>query len=149
MLWLIIAVLIWLIALLIVRFSGLKRLWSAAVWSILISYYLYHFLLEKGFYYFPEPLYLFQGIPILFPVAMGGLALILLHFLPEEGGWQLLYLVLSGAVLTLLELLAQWQGLIYYQNWALYDNFAFKLIIVITVAKLSNLTIKKQKGYLF
>ena len=149
MLWLISAVLIWLIALLVIRFKGLKRLWSAAVWSIIINYYLYHFFWEKGFYYFQEITYYLQGVPFLLLAAMGGLALLVLHFLPDESGWQLLYLVLCGAGLALLEFLASWQGLIYYQNWTILDSFAFKLIMIIAVTQLSNLTIRKHKGYLF
>jgi len=148
--WLIFAVFVWIILLVIVRLKELGRLWSAGFWSILVSCYLNNIFLSKGFYHFQETFYTYRGIPLLYLAAVGGIAIILMRFLPEQKGWQLPYLILFSAVLTALESYALGKGFIIFLQWSLPESFIFRLITIITIVWLSNLTIKQQqKGYLF
>ena len=82
--WLIFAVLVWIIVLLIVRIKELGRLWSAGFWSIIVSYYLNTLLIGKGFYQFQETFYAYQGIPLFYLAALGGLPLSSCVFCPRK-----------------------------------------------------------------
>lgn len=143
--WLIFAVLVWIIVLLIVRIKELGRLWSAGFWSIIVSYYLNTLLIGKGFYQFQETFYAYQGIPLFYLAALGGIAIIIMRFLPKEKFWQLPYLILFSAGLTGLDFFAHSGNYILFLQWPLLDNFLFKLFAIITIVWLSNLTIKQQE----
>ena len=147
--WLICAVLIWLVVFIVVRFSKLFRLWSAIFWSILLCYYLHSFFLSNNFYRFQETFDIYQGIPISYLAAVGGLAVLLVNFLPEEKGWQFLYFILFSGIVTMLEFFAVLYGLVIHVQWSLLNSYLFTLGAIIIIAWLSKLLIKEQKGYLF
>ncbi|NLX91303.1 MAG: hypothetical protein GXZ07_06910 [Firmicutes bacterium] len=143
--WLIFAVLVWIIVLFIVRIKELGRLWSAGFWSIIVSYYLNTLLTGKGFYQFQETFLTYHGIPFLYLAALGGIAIIIMRFLPQEKFWQLPYLILFSAGLTGLDFFAQSRNYLLFLQWSLLDNFLFKVFTIITIVWLSNLTIKQQE----
>ena len=147
--WLICAVLIWLAIFIVIRFNVLLKLWGAVFWSVLLCYGLHSFFLSNNFYRFQETFDIYQGIPILYLVAVGGLAVFLIHFLPEEKGWQFLYFILFSGILTMLEFFALLYGLVIHVQWSLLNSFLFTFAAVIVVTWLGKLLIKEQKGYHF
>lgn len=147
--WVILAAAVWIAIIIFVRFSGLRRYWSAGLWSLLVSYYLAYTFTSKNIYIFREVLYEFHGIPLEILIALTGIGILVIRFLPEEKPWQLPYLLLISAIMTWLEIIAVDRGYIIYQNWPFYLSFFFKLIAFITITWLSGLTVKRRRGYLF
>lgn len=143
--WLVFAVLVWIVILFIVRFKELGRLWSAGFWSILVSLFLNRTFVSKGFYQFQEEFYIYEGIPLFYLVALGGMAIIIMRFLPEQKIWQFPYLTLFSAGLTMLNFFVLSEKYILFIQWSFADNFIFTLISLITIVWLSNLTIKQQE----
>jgi hypothetical protein len=148
--WLVFAVLVWIVLLFIVRFKELGRLWSACFWSILVSYFLNQIFVNKGLYQFQETFYTIEGIPLFYLIALGGMAIIIVRFLPEQKIWQLPYLILFSAGLTMLNFFTLSKKYILFLQWSPADSFIITLIGLITTVWLSNLTIKQQeKRYYF
>ncbi|HHU76665.1 MAG TPA: hypothetical protein GXZ24_07230 [Firmicutes bacterium] len=148
--WLIFAVLVWIVVLLIVRPRGLARLWSAFFWSIPSGFFPNQIFVSKGLYQFQESQYFLGDVPLFYLVALGGLAVIVMRFLPEHKIWQFPYLILCSLVLMLLQIFALSKNYILFIQWSLIDSFIFILIALITIVWLSSLTIRKQeKRYYF
>jgi hypothetical protein len=127
----------------------LGKFWSGGIWAILVGYFLNEIFISNQFYTFQELLYQFQGLPIGYLIGLAGVGIIIIRFLPEEKVWQLPYLILFGLIFTALEFFAVEQGYLLYLQWSLYYSFFYKLIAFITIAWLSNLTIRRRKGYFF
>lgn len=145
--WVIFAIVIWLIILIFLR-ASLGKYWSAGLWALLVGYFLNNFFIKHEFYLFKETLYPIQAIPAAYLFGLTGIGIIIVSFLPEGKAWQLPYLILLSALFTGMELFAESQGCLTYIHWTLYDSFAYKLFAFITIAWLSNLTVKRRKsGY--
>ncbi|MDO9536436.1 MAG: hypothetical protein Q7J85_14175 [Bacillota bacterium] len=148
MVWIIFAAIIWLFIIVFLR-SLLGRFWSAGFWAILVGYFLNDIFIKNQFYLFEDLYYPFEGMPIGYLVALAGVGIIVVRFLPEEKVWQLPYLLLFSALFTVLEYFAVEQGFLLYLNWSLYYSFFYKLIAFITITWLSSLTVKRRKGYFY
>lgn len=146
--WVIFAAVIWLFVLIFLRLH-LGKFWSAGIWALLVGYFLNDIFLTNQFYTFRDLLYPLQGLPIGYLVGLAGIGIIVISYLPEEKGWQLPYLILFSLFFTALEFFAAEQGYIIYLQWSLYYSFFYKLIALITIVWLSNLTIRRRKGYFF
>ena len=147
MFWVIVAAVIWLFILLFIRFGGIKKLWSIAVWSLLLAYILNQMFVMKGFYLFQQAYYSYQGIPLAYFLGAAGAGIILIRFLPEERWWQLVYLVFFAAASSGIEYFAVEKGYLEYIQWSLYRSFIFRLIAYITITWLSSLTVRRKKTY--
>ena len=146
--WIIFAAVIWLFILLFLR-SQLGKFWSAGIWALIVGYCLNDIFVANQFYSFQELLYPFQGLPIGYLIGLAGVGIIIINFLPEEKAWQLPYLILLSFLFTGIEFLAVEQGYILYLQWSLFYSFLYKLIALIAIAWLSNLTVRRRKGYFF
>lgn len=147
MFWVIVAAAIWLFILLFVRPGGIKKLWSAAVWSLFLAVFLNQTFVTKGFYLFQQTYYSYLGIPLAYFLGAAGAGMILIRFLPEERWWQLVYLVLFAAVIGAVEYFAVENGFLIYRQWSLYESFVFRLIAYIAITWLSSLTVRRNKPY--
>ncbi len=143
--WLVFTVLVWLVLLFTAGFKELGRLWSSCLWAILVGYFFNRFFISEGLYQFQETLITYNDIPLLYLAALGGLAVIIMRFLPEQKIWQLPYLILFSAGLTMLNFFALSKKYILSMQWSPADSFIFTLIAIITVVWLSSLTIKPQE----
>ena len=146
--WVIFAAVVWLFIILFLR-AGFGRCWSAAVWAILVGYFLNNTFVTNGFYTFQELLYQFQGLPIGYLVGLAGIGVIIVYYLPDEKTWHLPYLILFSLIFTAIEIFAVEQGYLIYLNWSLLYSFFYKLLAFIVIAWLSNLTIRRRKGFIF
>lgn len=146
--WIIFAAVIWLYILFFLRFS-LGKYWSAGFWALLVGYFLNDFFLANQFYVFQNLLFPLQGFPLGYLIGLAGIGIIVISYFPEEKGWQLPYLILLSFIFTALEFFAVKQGYILYLQWSLYYSFFYKLIALIAIVWLSNLTIRRRRGYFF
>ena len=146
--WIIFAAAVWLFIILFLR-SQFGKYWSAAVWAALVGYFINDTFLINNFYSFRELLYPFHNFPIGYLIGLAGIGIILIYYLPDEKAWQLPYLILFSLVFATIEAFAVKQGFIVYIRWSLYYSFFYKLIAFIAMAWLSNLTIRRRKGFFF
>ncbi len=147
--WIVFAVTVWLLSLFLLRSRGLKIHWTAGAWSLLVGFFMTETLLIRNNIIFSQGIYLFQGIPTAYLVGLAGLGLLMIRFLPAEKAWQLPYLLVITALLTWVEIVLINNGLIIIEQWSLYDTFSFKLIALVSITWLSQLTVREKKGYLF
>jgi hypothetical protein len=145
--WVIVAAVIWLIVPFFVRLGGLKKLWSVAVWSFLLAFFLNQTFIAKGLYLFHQAYFPYQGIPLAYFLGAAGAGIILIRFLPEERWWQLIYLVLFTAVISGIEFFAVENGYLEYIQWSIHESFIFRLIAYIALTWISSLTVKRKKTY--
>lgn len=149
MFWIIVAAAVWIYILLFVRLGGLKRFWTVIIWSVLLAYFLNETFLALGLFSFQDTLYEINGIPLAYLFAAAGKGIIIIRYLPEEKGWQFSYLILFAVVVTAIEFFALERGFLQFMQWAIYQSFIFRLIAYITLAWLSNLTLRKKQSYLY
>lgn len=147
MFWVITAAVIWLFVVIFIRLSGLKKLWSVAIWSLLLALFLNQTFVAKGLYLFQQVYFPYQGVPLAYFVGAAGTGIILIRFLPEERWWQLIYLVLFAAVVSVVELFAVENGYLEYIHWSIHESFIFRVIAYIAIIWLSSLTIRRKKSY--
>ncbi|NMB41494.1 MAG: hypothetical protein GX996_06110 [Firmicutes bacterium] len=144
--WIISAAVLWLFIIVFLR-SQVGKHWSAAIWAVVVGYFLNDTFITYGFYAFHESLYPFHNIPLGYLIGLGGIGIIIICFLPEEKLWQLPYLILFSLIFTALEIFAVEQEYIVYLQWSTFYSFSYKLIAFIVIAWLSNLTVKRRKRY--
>lgn len=147
--WIIFAAIIWIINLIFIRPSGLKKCWSAGFWSLLMGYFMTEALVIQNDITFNKEMYSIEGIPIAYLVGLAGLGLIIVKFIPGDKFWKLPYLIFLTAVLTWVEIFFINNEYLIVNQWSLYYSFFFKLITLISIVWLSLLTVRKRKGYLF
>lgn len=147
--WIIFAVAVWLLLILFLKREDLKTFWSAGFWSFIVFLFLNEAFVTWGHYVYSELVFDLEGIPLAFLVAFAGLGIIIIRFLPTEKWWQLPYLFLFALGISILEYFALEQGYIIYLDWSLYYNLFFKLLGLVAVAWLSNLTVTRPSVYIF
>jgi len=147
--WMIFAAAVWLLTGILVRLRGIKRLWSAALWAVLIGFY-YNWTFTAGeMYRFEGMFYPVEGIPLGYLVAMAAIGILLFHYLPESKVWKFFYLLLFSFILSFAEWYAVGRGLIIYTGWSTSQGLVFKFLALAAVLWLSDLTITRRRGYLF
>jgi len=147
--WIVFAAVIWILNVLIVRLHGLKQYWSAGVWSLLVGYFFTESLVIGNDAVFFHGTYLVQEIPVFFLAGITGLGLLVIRFLPDEKLWKFFYLLFITALLTWVEIFLINSGFIVITGWSLYYSFTFKLLALVCIAWLSQLTVRQRKGYFF
>ncbi len=147
--WILFAVIVWFVMLMIFRKGDLKTFWSVGPWSFVVFFFLNEAFVTRGIYSFNELFFAVEDIPLAYLLAVTGLGIIVIRYLPEEKWWQLPYLILFAVIFSILEYFALKQGYIIYLDWSLYYTFLFKLLTLIAIAWLSNLTVHKPTEYIF
>lgn len=147
--WIIFAAAVWILAYFLVRPRELKKTWSAALWAVLVGFFYNQTFTGHGLYRFEGQLFPVEGIPLGYLIAFAGIGIILFHFLPERKLWQFFYVLLFSFLLTVGEWFALERGLLVYLNWSLSQGLVFKYLILAAILWLSDLTIERQRGYLF
>ncbi len=147
--WIVFAAVIWILNVLFVRLHGLKQYWSAGAWSLLVGYFFTESLVIGNEVVFSHSTYLVQEVPVFFLAGITGLGLFVMRFLPDEKLWKLFYLLLITALLTWVEIFLINSGFILITGWSLYYSFIFKFIALVSIAWLSQLTVRQRKGYFF
>lgn len=147
--WILFAVIVWLFLVLIFRMGGIKSFWSAGIWSFLVFFFLNEAFVGRGLYAFNKIFYELEGIPLAFLVAVTGIGIITIRFLPAEKWWQAPYLIIFALGLSVLELFALENGYIIYLEWSFYNGFFFKLLALIAIVWLSSLTVRRRTEYFF
>jgi len=148
--WIILAAIIWLINLIFIRPSGIKKYWGAGIWSLLLGFFMTEALvIQNDILFSNQVTFMVQGMPVAYLVGLAGFGLIIKCFLPVEKFWKLPYLIFLAAVLTWVEILFINNGYIITNQWSLYYSYLFKLIFLVSVAWLSHLTVREKRGFLF
>lgn len=147
--WIISAAIVWLFIIVFLGGRNIKKYWSAGIWAGLIVFFLTKTFAVKESFIFNELIFDFWGMPVGYLAASIGVGIILLRFLPQEQSMQLVYLILFSVGLTALEYTALLYNYMEYLNWSLTYSFLFKLFALITITWLSNLTIKRERSFIF
>ena len=149
MFWVIVAAAVWIYILMFIRLRGLKKFWSAAIWSVLLAFFLNLFFVRNGFYLFQDIYYPLEAIPLSYLIAAAGEGIILMRYLPDERWWQFFYLIVFAAAVCGIEHLIQGRGYLQYLRWSIYNSYVFRLIAYITLTWLSSLIIKRKQLYFY
>ena len=147
--WIIFTAIVWLFIIVFLGGRDIKKYWTAGIWAGLLIFFLTYTLMIKDSFIFQEHLFDLNGVPAGYLAAAVGIGIILIRFLPEEQGLQFAYLILFALGLTALEYFALTYEYIEYLEWSLTYSFFYKLIALIAITWLSNLTVKQERRFIF
>ncbi|MGI6097463.1 MAG: CBO0543 family protein [Dethiobacteria bacterium] len=147
--WLVIAVITWIILLLSLRGIQIRRLWTAGFFSLLLVGSVSYIGVNLGLIRFNNALYSLNGIPVFFLLAAIAVGMLVVRFLPESKGWQLLYILLISIISVIIDFYFTEKNFLVYENWQIGYSFLVYFFVLTTTVWLSDITVKRRRGYLF
>lgn len=147
--WLIVALVSWFLFLLSLRGNQIKQLWTVGLISFLVMLAINTIGVNLGLISFEGALHSFNGSPVLLLISAMPAGIIIVRFLPAYKWWQFLYILLFSILLVIIEFFLVENNFIIYQNWHISYSLLIRFLTIIAIVWLSNLTVKRRRGYLF
>ncbi|MBM7854765.1 hypothetical protein JOC37_001143 [Desulfohalotomaculum tongense] len=133
MLWVLLMLLSWGLALLLVHRPSINKLWPAGLAAVAVTLILDVNLVELGAFRFKNTLYDFRGVPLFYIISNFANGLLLARFVPTDGVLKPVVTVGLAAVFLALELLAVNLGYFQYLNWSPLHSLGLNVLGFIAV----------------
>lgn len=138
--WIILCIVAFILVLILVPSSEYRTLFPFGLASIIILYVIDSTLVKLGAFSYSFGNIHLSGLPPLYLLSGCGGGILLVYFFPSKSIWQFLYILLSSAILLILELIMYWFKYFHYHNWNPFNSYFLNILgfsIVLCFSKFS------------
>lgn len=139
MIWLVYAIIVWGLAILLVRPIKIKQYWKAGLVSLAVTLFVDSNALALELYTFHKQWINIGGLPIFYLLASIPLGIMVVCFVPIKRKNQLLYVVWVALALTVIQFIMLSYDAISYQNWGLIFSFEIYMVVVVLILTLNQM----------
>ncbi len=127
--WILFAVVVWAIAIILVKWDNFKRLWLAGIVGMAVALVIDSVLGNGGLYTYHYGGISLYGVPVFYILALYAGSIFVIHFYPWGNmGRGFLFFILANAIFLFFEFLTSLIGVFEHLQWSFIHSFILNFI---------------------
>lgn len=128
MIWAVLMLVSWTLAILLVRNPGIDKLWPAGIAAVAVTLLADTTLVKLGAYQFHHAVYMFQGVPLLYIISNFANGMLLARFVPTEGILKAAFTAALAAIFLLVEYIMMQLGHFTHLKWSFWHSLSLNIM---------------------
>ncbi len=139
MIWAVLMLVSWILAILLVRKPGIDKLWPAGFAAVAVTLLADTTLVKLGAYQFNHAIYGVKGVPLLYIISNFANGMLLTRFVPENGIFKALSTAALAVLFLFLEYIMMQLGYFTHLNWNFWHSLGLNIIGFMAVLWMADL----------